>query len=238
METVAELQRAFLDGLYTFRIEVAVASTVGAIVAVAIAWRAGWFAAARRHPGRSGVLLVVVLAVALPMTYYLASPIWIRTELIEPDPLAVAVPVVQGGPGPSRSPSTQIPAPPAPAASAGSIASATPGAPRTIATGAFNGTDEFHFGRGTAKIVETTPGSYTLRLVDFAVRNGPDLYVYLSPDRDGYADGAVELGRLKATDGSFGYALPAGTNPADFASAIIWCKQFSHLFAVAPLATS
>ena len=25
------------------------------------------------------------------------------------------------------------------------------------------------------------------------------------------------------------------TDPADFASAIIWCKQFSHLFAVAPL---
>jgi hypothetical protein len=28
----------------------------------------------------------------------------------------------------------------------------------------------------------------------------------------------------------------AGTDPADFASAIVWCKQFSHLFAVAPLA--
>ena len=34
-----------------------------------IAWRAGWFAAARRHPGRAGVLLVVaLLAVGLPLT--------------------------------------------------------------------------------------------------------------------------------------------------------------------------
>ena len=48
--------------------------------------------------------------------------------------------------------------------------------------------------------------------------------------------GALELGKLKATDGAFGYELPPGTDPADFASAIIWCKQFSHLFAVAPLA--
>ena len=50
-----------------------------------------------------------------------------------------------------------------------------------------------------------------------------------------YVKGALELGKLKATDGAFGYALPPGTDPADFASALIWCKQFSHLFAVAPL---
>jgi len=42
------------------------------------------------------------------------------------------------------------------------------------------------------------------------------------------------FGRLKATDGAFSYELPAGTDPAEFASAIVWCKQFSHLFAVAP----
>ncbi len=101
--------------------------------------------------------------------------------------------------------------------------------------GEFHGTDDFHFGRGTARIVETAPGTYTLRLADFSVRNGPDLYVYLSPDANDYDDGALELGKLKATDGAFGYELPPGTDPTDFASAIIWCKQFSHLFAVAPL---
>jgi hypothetical protein len=104
--------------------------------------------------------------------------------------------------------------------------------------GEFHGTDDFHFGRGTARIVETAPGRYTLRLADFSVRNGPDLYVYLSPDANDYVDGAVELGKLKATDGAFSYDLPSGTDPAEFASAIIWCKQFSHLFAVAPFATT
>jgi hypothetical protein len=108
-------------------------------------------------------------------------------------------------------------------------------ATRTIASGEFHGTDDFHFGEGTARIVETAPGTYTLRLTDFSVRNGPDLYVYLSPDADDYDDHALELGKLKATDGAFGYDLPPGTDPADFASAIVWCKQFSHLFAVASL---
>ena len=83
--------------------------------------------------------------------------------------------------------------------------------------------------------IETAPGRYTLRFEEFSVRNGPDLYVYLSPDAAGYADGALELGTLKATDGAFGYELPEGTDPSDFGSAVIWCKQFAVLFAVAPL---
>jgi hypothetical protein len=107
-----------------------------------------------------------------------------------------------------------------------------------LASGTFHGADEFHFGEGMASIIETAPGRYTLRFEAFSVRNGPDLYVYLSPDADGYADGAIELGTLKATDGAFGYELPEGTDPADFESAVVWCKQFAVLFATAPLAAS
>jgi hypothetical protein len=223
MESLDDLQRAFFDGLYTYRIPVAVGSIVVAVVVLAIAWRAGWFAAARRHRGRSGVLLAVVLAVGLPLTWYLASPIWIRTELIEPEPAAEVVAVVTPAPSTSTAPTASVAPQP------------TPFAPRAISSGEFHGTDDFHFGSGTARIVETAPGAYTLRLADFSVRNGPDLYVYLSPEADDHADGALELGKLKATDGAFGYALPLGTDPADFASAIVWCKQFSHLFAVARL---
>ena len=214
------------------------------MVALVVAWRAGWFRAARRHPFRAGSLLVVVLIVGLPLGYYLASPIWIRTVLVEPGPIAAA-PASRARHArpdgeriaherqrrelPDRHRRSH-PSAPTPVA--------TPFAARRIASGSFHGTDDFHFGRGTATIVETAPGSYVLRLEDFSVRNGPDLYVYLSPAVDDHAAGALELGRLKATDGAFGYALPAGTDPADFASAIIWCKQFSHLFAVAPLAAT
>lgn len=240
MDVLADLQRSFFDGLYTNRIPIAAALTLVGLVTVVVAWRAGWLAAARRHPIRSGALLVVVLAVGLPVGWYLASPIWIRTVLVEPGPIEAveaAEPIA-----PSQSPASPPPvaaspgiASPRPVASAPSTPAPTPFVARPIAAGAFHGTDDFHFGRGTATIVAVGPRSYVLRLEDFSVRNGPDLYVYLSPERDDYARGALELGKLKATDGDFGYALPAGTDPADFASAIIWCKQFSHLFAVAPL---
>jgi hypothetical protein len=238
------LGRIFFDALYTYRIPIAIASVVALVLVVLIAARRGWFAAARRHPGRSAVLLVAALAVALPVGWYMASPLFIRTELIEPDPIAAAVPA----PSPPVA-STPTLAPSAPAADPATDASTAPPsrpaattptpapsrfAPVARRSGTFAGTDDFHFGRGIATIVETSPGTYLLRLDDFSVRNGPDLYVYLSPDPSDYVDGAVELGKLKATDGAFGYALPDGTDPADFASVLIWCRQFSHLFAVAP----
>ena len=46
----------------------------------------------------------------------------------------------------------------------------------------------------------------------------------------------MELGTLKATDGAFNYDLPEGTDIAQFKSALVWCKQFTVLFAVAPFA--
>jgi hypothetical protein len=99
----------------------------------------------------------------------------------------------------------------------------------------FSGADEFHFGRGTARLIETEPGRYVLRFEDFSVRNGPDLFVYLSPDPAGYADDAVELGRLRATDGSFNTAVPDGIDVTTARSVVIWCREFAVLFAVAPL---
>jgi hypothetical protein len=102
-----------------------------------------------------------------------------------------------------------------------------------VASGDWRGTDDFHFASGTASIVEVEPGRFQLRLEEFSVRNGPDLYVYLSPSEDGWTEDSLELGLLKATDGSFGYDLPDATDPADFRSAIVWCKAFSHLFATA-----
>lgn len=74
-----------------------------------------------------------------------------------------------------------------------------------------------------------------MRLEDFAVRNGPDLYVYLSPSPDGYADGAVEIGRLKADRGNQNYEVPPAADVTRAASVVIWCREFSVLFATAPL---
>ena len=224
-----DLARIFFDFLYDQRVPIAILSVVAVVVAAVVAWRLGWFAAARRHPGRTGVVVAIAAAVGLPLMWYLASPIWIRTSLVEAGPTAAPQTAA-----PSTSAAPSAPATTVPTASPTPDPTPTPFAPVTVASGEFSGTDEFHFGNGTASLIEVEPGRFHLRLEDFSVRNGPDLFVYLSTDAGDYADDALELGRLKASDGSFGYDVPAGTDVSRFRSAIIWCKQFSHLFAVAP----
>ena len=108
-------------------------------------------------------------------------------------------------------------------------------APRLIARGMFAGADDFHFGRGDALLIEMGPRTHTLRFENFSVRNGPDLFVYLSDDPKGYGGTVLKLGRLRATDGSFNYEVPEGTDISRFRSAIVWCDQFAFLFATAPL---
>jgi hypothetical protein len=236
MPSIGDIANDIAHTLYEFRIPVAIGSIALALLAVVVAYRLGWIAAARRHPRRTGVVAAVALAVALPVGWYLGSPIFIRTSLVEAGPTVPAAPAIPSVPSVSAVPSI-APAPsvvPPGSPTAPPTPSAPPFTPTTLASGEFSGTDDFHFGRGTASIVEVEPGRYHLRLEDFSVRNGPDLFVYLSPDADGYADDALDLGKLKATDGSFGYDLPDGVDPARFRSALIWCKQFSHLFAVAP----
>lgn len=226
-ETANDLARA----LYEFRVPVAILSVLVFVAAVVVAARLGWFAAAARHPRRTGVAVALALVIALPVGWYLGSPIFIRTSVVEAAP-SIAPIATPSASVTSPTPDGSVPATPIPATSASPTP--TPFAARTISAGEFRGADDFHFGRGTASIIEIAPGRYHLRLEDFSVRNGPDLYVYLSPSDDDWTKTALEVGVLKATDGAFGYDLPEGTDPASFRSAIIWCKQFSQLFAVAP----
>ena len=238
---IGDLERFVATNLYPFRIQIAIALVVGLIGLFVIARRRGWFEAARRHPRRTASVVAIVLAIGLPIGWYLGSPLFIRTELIEPAPVGVTG-AASAEPSAAPTPEPAVTEAPSSAPSARPTPEPTPEptpfVPTTLRTGTFSGADEFHFGEGTASLIETAPGRYTLRFESFSVRNGPDLYVYLSPDAEGYADGALELGTLKATDGAFGYELPDGTDPADFASAVIWCKQFAVLFAVAPFAAA
>lgn len=211
MNWIGDLERAFATNLYPLRVPIAIGLLAAFVVAVYVARRRGWFAAARRHPARTTVLAIAVLAIGVPVGWYLGSPLFIRTALVEPAPIASDV------------------APAAPSAPA-AAADLTP-----ARTGTFTGTDDFHFGNGTAKLIETSPGAWTVRFENFSVRNGPDLYVYLSPDPAGYGDGVVELGALKATDGNYNMDVPAGTDVSGIHSVVIWCKEFAVQFAVAPL---
>jgi hypothetical protein len=233
MDWLGDAGSAFFGALYDDRVAVAGAGALAGMVIAWTAWRRRWVSIARRHPRRAVAIGVPILAVAIPLAWYMASPLVLSATVDEPAPVAIA----SRAPSPSVASSSEAPvASRAPSSSGGSAASDPPAPPLAV-SGAFRGSDEFHFGRGTARLIETAPGEYVVRLEDFEVRNGPDLYVYLSPDPAGYTKAAIELGRLKADKGNQNYAVPSGTldDPAKAASVVIWCKQFGHLFATAPL---
>lgn len=226
MEWVGELERAFAAAIYPNRVAIAIATAILIVTILVVARRRRWDRLVRRHPRSSAAAAVAALIVGLPLGWYLGSPLFLSTTVDEPAPVAAGA-----TPRPRPAPGTGGPATPRPAPT--SDVPATPGAMQL--TGTFTGADEFHFGRGRATLIETAPGEYTLRLEDFEVRNGPDLYVYLSPSADGYVDGAIELGRLKADRGNQNYELPGGVDVAAARSVVIWCRAFSVEFAAAPL---
>jgi hypothetical protein len=218
MEFIGELERFFATAIYPNRVPIAIAGIVVVVVLAILARRRRWDRVVRRHPRTAGVVAAAALVVGLPLAWYLGSPLFLSTTVDEPPPVAAG--------GATPAPSSVSPGPPSPSAAPSGMGARS---------GSFTGADEFHFGRGTAHLVQTAAGGYVVRLEDFAVRNGPDLYVYLSPSADGYVDGAVELGRLKADTGNQNYDVPAGVDPETARSVVIWCRQFAVLFATAPL---
>lgn len=215
----------------------------GALVALGVAgyvaYRLGLHTWAMEHRFMTGAAAAILVIVAVPLSYYTISPIFDRETVCEASPIAgtgsgsddcegvAAAGTLSATPAPGTSEPTATPgtgaAPTEPAANQ----------PQVIRQGTFQGADDFHFGEGQALLIETEPDKYVLRFEDFSVRNGPDLFVYLSPDPEGFGDGAINLGGLKGTDGAFNYDVPQGTDVSQFKSAIIWCDQFAVLFATA-----
>ncbi|MCH8815880.1 MAG: DM13 domain-containing protein [Chloroflexi bacterium] len=232
MSIFGELETIFSDYIYPAWPLFLILAIVSTAAAVAVAYRLGWHQIARRHRIVSAITIVALLSVTIPTGYYTISPLFQRTTVCEASPVAgtgagserceVAAGTVFATEGDDDAPAD----PPAVDDSPGFET-------QVVKQGEFEGADSFHFGEGTALLIETGPDTYTLRLEDFSVRNGPDLFVYLSPDPDGYEDGALELGGLKGTDGAFNYEIPAGTDVSQFQSAVVWCKAFSVLFATA-----
>ncbi len=101
-------------------------------------------------------------------------------------------------------------------------------------SGTFAGAgDGIHNAQGSARILNLEDGRAVLRLEDFRVTNGPDLYVYLSTDKG--ASDYVDLGRLKANAGNQNYELPSGIDLSKYDNVVIWCKAFSVYFGGAQL---
>jgi Electron transfer DM13 len=231
MPFLGDLERMFAEAIYPNRVLVGFIVAGMLVLVAVVARRRHWSQNVRRHRRASLLVFVVGLAIVVPLGWYLGSPLFTSTTIDEPPPVAAAA-SVEPAPVPRASSSTGSPSP-----SAKSAATPSPSAaPVVERSGTFAGADDFHFGQGTARLIETAPGTFTVRLEDFAVRNGPDLFVYLSTSGEGYADGAIELGRLKADRGNQNYEVPAGSDLSEVASVVIWCKQFAVLFATAALA--
>ena len=236
MSFLGELERLFATSLYPLRVPLSIGGTLGLLAFAVLAYHRRWHLAALRHPRRTAAIAVPLLALAIPVAWYLGSPLLIRTRLDESAPAAATA--RSADPGDFGAAGSAAPAPRGPAAVAPSANPPRRGVtpdPANPRTGQFKGADDFHFGRGRASLVQTSNGRYSLRFEGFSVRNGPDLYVYLSPRPDGYAEGSLELGRLKATDGNFNYDVPVGSDPSRYRSVVVWCKQFAVLFAWATL---
>ena len=116
-----------------------------------------------------------------------------------------------------------------------------PAGPRLLALGAFTQGDTTYAIRGTAAITEEQ-GLRTLSLTDFAVTNGPDLFVYLTSAestenqtvKTAVRSGAfVNLGALKGNKGNQTYAIPPEIRLDERTVVTIWCRRFARNFGAA-----
>ena len=110
-----------------------------------------------------------------------------------------------------------------------------------VANGTFihvNPSDPVHYGKGKVSVYERT----VFLESDFEVGPGPAYHVYLVPKAEVRASSDVtetmfvDLGRLRAFEGSQRYPIPDGVDLADYPSVVIWCEHFSVLISPADLA--
>ncbi len=110
-----------------------------------------------------------------------------------------------------------------------------------VREGSFEGADRAHQGSGNAMLLQSATGSHLMRFTDFTVTNGPDLEVWLVADPEPANSRAVldsewqSLGLLKGNIGDQTYTIPDDVDVSQYGSVVIWCEQFSVLFATASL---
>lgn len=137
------------------------------------------------------VAALVAAAVAIPLGLYAAGPLVYNTTIDEPLPVNALIDDIAGqeNGGVTNEHKSELP---------------------VDFAGSFVGEgDGLHDATGAAKVL-TVGGSKVLRLEDFMSTNGPDLYVYLSTDKE--ASDFVNLGGLKANIGNQNYDIPTGTD--------------------------
>ena len=86
---------------------------------------------------------------------------------------------------------------------------------------------------GTARIVAGENNTVKLVFENFSTGNGPDVRVWLSPNTT--ATTYLELGALKAVNGTFSYELNSSIDYITNNRVLIWCEDVNLLFGHAVL---
>lgn len=111
---------------------------------------------------------------------------------------------------------------------------------RLVANGDFihaDPSDPIHYGSGGVQV----HANAVFLEAAFKVGPGPRYHVYLVPEpairrSEQVPDTMfVDLGRLRAFEGSQSYAIPDGVELTDYPSVVIWCAQFDVLISPADL---
>lgn len=163
-----------------------------------------------RHPWLSGLVAVLVaVAVAIPVAAYVIVPALVRSTVNEGLPVASA-----------------------PASGALSSPAA---AAQVVAQGELRRLNAADFGSGKVLIADVN-GTRYLRFENVDIAGAPDVYVYLSDRTDGQPGRFTNLGKLKATNGSFNYTIPANLDLTHVKSVVLYCRAFNVIITFALLA--
>ncbi len=154
-----------------------------------------------RHPWLAAlVTLAAAAALAVPVAAYIILPALVKSTLTESLPVASAPAA-----GSLRAPaaSTQV-----------------------LAQGELRRLNAVDFGSGKVVVADVNGIRY-LRFQNVNIAGAPDVYVYLSDRTDGQPGRFSNLGKLKATNGSFNYSIPANLDLTQAKSVVLYCRTFN-----------
>lgn len=202
------------------------------------------------------IIVIAIVAIAIPLVVYTVSPLFINTEINEPLPTvsnennndAAAIrefnKFMEMGEQERRERGHQmgneerdmimIGAAQTNGTTVNEEMTTNGQEASTLYVGEFVGVnDGIHNAEGQVKVLRLNDSTNFLRLENFKATNGPDLYVYLSTDKSAFD--FVNLGRLKGNIGDQNYEIPEGTDLSKYTTVLIWCQAFSVLFGSAEL---
>jgi len=185
------------------------------------------------------ILAIILLAIILPITYYLVSPLFIVVEVQDESPLDKIDEKVAVVAEPEKEPvekelenEAAVTEPEKEMTNDKVMVKDDdmPTSPQIIAKGTFQ--PKAHEVKGKALLIQDGD-SKILRFEDFETDNGPDLRIYLASSLDN--KDSIDLKELKATKGNVNYEVPNDIDIKKYNKVLVWCRAFKVLFSYAEL---